>query len=198
MKSIRWVEFRSAAILVGMLPVGLAIGAGMALVVTQSIILVAFGILLLALGSTLLRQELQGVPHSTITPTAGSGRRGFVGAALVAGVTAYLFAAPGPVAAWGLARADLGARSIRGTLSVYFIAAYGALVLTFGLLDQLIQVDWPVFGRMAVACFAGSIAGAIYGDRLSARVLRIAIGVIVSLSGLSTLAVLIWRLATNA
>lgn len=196
-KSLRWVELRFVALLTAMLPVGLAAGAVLTWAVAQSVIVAAFGLLLCTLGATLLRQEMAGrAPAARDRST--DNEKGFVPAAFVAAIAAFLFAAPGPVAAWGLARADLDGRAIRGTLAVYFIFAYGALVAAFGVLGRLAPVEWRSLAWMTVACVAGTLVGAVYGDRLSARVLRLAIGTIIGLSGVSTLFVLLWRSATSS
>lgn len=193
--SLRAVAWRPAALLTGMLPVGLVAGALLASVVSEGVIVAALGVLLCALGSTLLRREWRAGAPGVSPPVP---RRGLLPAAFVAGIAAYLFAAPGPVAAWGLARADLSVQALRGTLAVYFIVAYGVLAAAFGVLGRLAAVEWTVFGWMAAACVAGSVLGALHGDRLTARMLRIAIGAIIGLSGASTLLVLLWRSASLA
>jgi len=191
-RSLGSVERRFAGVLTGVLPIGLGIGAALTWFVTKSVIVAIFGILLCVLSVSLLRQEMS-LHHSA---TAGDiSRKGrlphFAFVALVAAIAAFLFAAPGPIAAWGLARADLAPRAIRETLAVYFLVAYGALVVAFVALGRFTLIEWPPLASMTVACVAGAVTGAFYGDRLSARILRIAIGAIIGLSGLSVLVVLL-------
>src|SRR5262249_49079506 len=109
------------------------------------------------------------------------------GRAILAGACAALFAAPGPAAAWGLARTQMSAPTLRGTMAVYFVVAYAAILVAFAFSGLLAPTDWRALGFLALVCIAGALAGIAFGDRMSGTLLHRAIALIIMVSGLSLL-----------
>ena len=185
-------EPRATAGLAATLPVGVAVGLAILWAVPRSVVVSLFGLLLSGLGFVLLLQR----------PTAGAAavaKQPFrfsletAGAAIVAGACAALFAAPGPAAAWGLARTQMSAPTLRGTMAVYFVVAYAAILAAFAFSGLLAPTDWRALGFLALVCIAGALAGIAFGDRMSGTLLHGAIALIITASGLSLLLPFIWR-----
>lgn len=180
------IDRRAAASLVAGLPPGVAAGLFVAACLPRTAVVGGFGVMLLALGLSLLRRG------STRPGSAPGSTATIATAAVTAGAGAYLFAAPGPPAAWGLARAGLPPPAIRSTLAAYFVAAYSAVLVAFAATGRLGAADWEDLVLTAPAALAGTAAGMLCGTRLSAPALRTAIGVVVAGSGGSILATAAW------
>jgi len=185
-------EPRATAGLAATLPVGVAAGLAILWAVPRSVVVSLFGLLLSGLGFVLL---LQG-PRAGAAAVAKQPFRFSLetaGAAIVAGACAALFAAPGPAAAWGLARTQMSAPTLRGTMAVYFVVAYAAILAAFAFSGLLAPTDWRALGFLALVCIAGALAGIAFGDRMSGTRLHRAIALIITASGLSLLLPFIWR-----
>jgi hypothetical protein len=188
-------EIRATVGLSVTLPLGVALGLATLSVVPLIAVLGFFGLMLTGLGAALLREErARAAVTSPISLRHVSFGREMVVVGVLAGAGAALFAAPGPAAAWGLARTRLPARAIRGTLAVYFVVAYATILVAFAVSGATARVDVGPVLVMGPICTAGAIAGVVYGDRLPGNALRMAIGLIVAASGLTILASLAWRL----
>lgn len=173
------VDRRRAALLCACLAPGLALGAGLAWALPQFAILGTFGILLVALGLSLLPAR----PAAAGRGSIGGPPPALALAGILAGAGAYLFAAPGPAAAWGLARARLEPAAVRGTLAIYFIAAYGAILVAFACSGRLAAVDCRAVLAVAPAALAGIAAGQRLGSRLPPTIMQRVVGSLVLASG---------------
>jgi uncharacterized protein len=188
-------EMRATISLSVTLPVGVALGLAVLLAVPRAAVLGLFGLMLTGLGLALVRQECK-TPTNVSAPSTHKLRIGreMALAGVLAGAGAALFAAPGPAAAWGLARMKLSPRSVRATLAVYFVLAYATILAAFATAGMMSSLDQRSLSLMAPVCALGAVAGIIYGDRISGRILRMTIGFIVAASGLSILATLTWSI----
>lgn len=169
------------------LPVGVALGGAALWTLPREAVVGLFGAMLCALGAALLRQSLRRAATETETFAPFRFGRGMIATGVLAGAGALLFAAPGPAAAWGLARAHLRPGAIRATLAVYFIPAYVVILVVFAATGRAGDADWSGIAVAAPVCVAGTLAGVALGDRLPARALRAGVAAIVILSGLSIL-----------
>jgi len=188
-------EMRATIGLSATLPVGVALGLAVLVALPRAAVLGLFGLMLTGLGLALVRQER--TPLATVAATSPHTLR-FGGkmalAGVLAGAGAALFAAPGPAAAWGLARTKLSAQTVRATLALYFVLAYATILIAFATVGMMGSLDQRAIGLMVPVCALGAVAGVIYGDRISGRTLRMTIGLIVAASGLSIFATLTWSI----
>jgi len=186
-------EPRATAGLAATLPVGVAAGLAILWTVPRSVVVSLFGLLLSGLGLVLLLQRPRAADAAAVAKQPFRFSLETAGAAIVAGACAALFAAPGPAAAWGLARTQMSAPTLRGTMAVYFVVAYAAILAAFAFSGLLAPTDWRALGFLALVCIAGALAGIAFGDRMSGTLLHRAIALIITASGLSLLLPFIWR-----
>jgi len=191
----RHQETRATIGLSATLPVGVAIGFVTLWVLPRVAVVTLFGIMLCWLGIVLLLRSLWPADPEVAVPDHFEFGREMAGVGILAGAGALLFAAPGPAAAWGLARTHMRPAAIRGTLAVYFVPAYTAILAAFALAGFFVKVDWTSLGAPVPVCVIGTLAGIFLGNRLPIKVLQIAIAAIVVTSGLSILGPLLWRVA---
>ncbi|HKA73323.1 MAG TPA: sulfite exporter TauE/SafE family protein [Xanthobacteraceae bacterium] len=180
-------EPRATAGLAATLPVGVAAGLAILWAVPRSAVVSLFGLMLGTLGLVLLLQR-QGTTNAAAVATQPFRfSLETASAGILAGACAALFAAPGPAAAWGLARTQMNGPTLRGTMAVYFVIAYAAILVAFAFSGLLAGTDWKALGFLALVCIVGAVAGIAFGDRMSGTILHRAIALIITASGLSIL-----------
>jgi uncharacterized membrane protein YfcA len=181
-------QARELRVLALSLPIGVALGIAVDRVLETSSILMLYGGLLVILGATLLvRVARSDRPE---TPQRSGDESGVIlkTGGVIAGVCAFLFGAPGPIAAWALAHGRQPARRIQATLSLYFVIAYPVVALLLYFTGRFGNPDPVNLVAQSCVCIAGSLAGMWASRRLSQRMALAAIAMLVIFAGLSMLA----------
>ncbi len=168
------------------LPVGIVLGAAVSVALDAGLVLAMYGTLLICLGATLLIQAARRVRTKAVAPP-GKSLAILRAGGVAAGTCAYLFGAPGPVAAWALARGQLPVDAMKATLSLYFVIAYPVVALMLFVLGRFAQPDPVQLLAQSGVCILGSLAGMWAGRRLSQRLARGAIAALVIFAGISLL-----------
>jgi uncharacterized protein len=174
----------------GLVP-GLVLGVAVSAVLPTTVTLMFFGTLLVVLGLDSLYRLFcpsKTTPNFQLTEVKST-KRSLSLAGVFAGAAAYLFAAPGPSAAWALSKQrDLSSREIRSTIAAYFIVAYGAVLLLFFVLGRTANLELAGIAQIFVITVAGCLLGMLAGTRVPDGIIRGSVGLLVVLSGVSLLA----------